>query len=122
MTPISKDSLLKKISSSKKGGSAGKVTTKLVLLYLCYLSFLLNEHIIHWSLLDTFFRDTGLHKLVFKVLLDGTEVAYYVDGQVVKPRVISRFSLTMPCISLVNLHSHYAEKGRWVYQGSKNLL
>lgn len=53
MTPISKDSLLKKISSSKKGGSAGKVTTK----------------------------DTGLHKLVFKVLLDGTEVAYYVDGQ-----------------------------------------
>uniref|UniRef100_A0A0E0PSA8 PHD-type domain-containing protein n=1 Tax=Oryza rufipogon TaxID=4529 RepID=A0A0E0PSA8_ORYRU len=26
-------------------------------------------------------RDTGLHKLVFKVLLDGTEVAYYVDGQ-----------------------------------------
>ncbi|EMS67129.1 Chromodomain-helicase-DNA-binding protein 4 [Triticum urartu] len=27
-------------------------------------------------------RDTGLHKLVFKVLLDGTEVTYYVDGQV----------------------------------------
>ncbi|GJN29972.1 hypothetical protein PR202_gb18243 [Eleusine coracana subsp. coracana] len=27
-------------------------------------------------------RDTGLHKLVFNVLLDGTEVAYYVDGEV----------------------------------------
>lgn len=52
LTPSSKDSLLKRISSSK-GGSTGKVTTK----------------------------DTGLHKLVFKVLLDGTEVAYYVDGQ-----------------------------------------
>uniref|UniRef100_A0ACD5XXA6 Uncharacterized protein n=1 Tax=Avena sativa TaxID=4498 RepID=A0ACD5XXA6_AVESA len=52
MTPSSKDSLLKRMSSSK-GGSTGKVTTK----------------------------DTGLHKLVFKVLLDGTEVAYYVDGQ-----------------------------------------
>ncbi|CAM0912296.1 unnamed protein product [Alopecurus aequalis] len=52
LTPSSKDSLLKKISSSKVV-SSGKVTTK----------------------------DTGLHKLVFKVLLDGTEVAYYVDGQ-----------------------------------------
>jgi hypothetical protein len=46
---------LKKTPLNTKGGSAGKVTTK----------------------------DTGLHKLVFKVLLDGTEVAYYVDGQVV---------------------------------------
>ncbi|XP_062227788.1 uncharacterized protein LOC133926064 [Phragmites australis] len=53
LTPSSKDSLEKKISSSKKGGSAGKVTNK----------------------------DTGLHKLVFSVLLDGTEVAYYVDGE-----------------------------------------
>lgn len=49
----SKDYLVKKISSSKKDGAAGKVTNK----------------------------DTGLHKLVFNVLLDGTEVAYYVDGQ-----------------------------------------
>ncbi|XP_015694144.1 uncharacterized protein LOC102710214 isoform X2 [Oryza brachyantha] len=49
----SKDYLLKKTPLNTKGGSAGKVTTK----------------------------DTGLHKLVFKVLLDGTEVAYYVDGQ-----------------------------------------
>ncbi|KAL5211167.1 hypothetical protein ABZP36_022014 [Zizania latifolia] len=53
LIPSSKDSLLKKTPLNKKGGSAGKVTTK----------------------------DTGLHKLVFKVLLDGTEVAYYVDGQ-----------------------------------------
>ncbi|CAL5045151.1 unnamed protein product [Urochloa decumbens] len=53
LTPSSKEALLKKISSSKKGGSAGKVTNK----------------------------DNGLHKLVFNVLLDGTEVAYYVDGQ-----------------------------------------
>ncbi|XP_062233871.1 uncharacterized protein LOC133931052 isoform X2 [Phragmites australis] len=53
LTPSSKDYLLKKISSSKNSGSAGKVTNK----------------------------DTGLHKLVFNVLLDGTEVAYYVDGQ-----------------------------------------
>ncbi|RCV19757.1 hypothetical protein SETIT_4G001200v2 [Setaria italica] len=53
LTPSSKEALLKNISSSKKGGSAGKVTNK----------------------------DNGLHKLVFNVLLDGTEVAYYVDGQ-----------------------------------------
>ncbi|RLM55000.1 hypothetical protein C2845_PM10G00950 [Panicum miliaceum] len=53
LTPSSKVAFLKKISSSKKGGSAGKVTNK----------------------------DNGLHKLVFNVLLDGTEVAYYVDGQ-----------------------------------------
>jgi len=52
LTPSSKEAFLK-ISSSKKGGSAGKVTNK----------------------------DNGLHKLVFNVLLDGTEVAYYVDGQ-----------------------------------------
>lgn len=52
LTPSSKEFSLKKISFTK-GGSTGKVTTK----------------------------DTGLHKLVFKVLLDGTEVAYYVDGQ-----------------------------------------
>ncbi|KQK20091.1 uncharacterized protein LOC100842921 [Brachypodium distachyon] len=52
MTPSFKSSSVK-ISSIKKAGSSGKVTTK----------------------------DTGLHKLVFKVLLDGTEVAYYVDGQ-----------------------------------------
>ncbi|KAL5225641.1 hypothetical protein ABZP36_012280 [Zizania latifolia] len=53
LIPSSKDSLMKKTPLNKKGGSAGKVTTK----------------------------DTRLHKLVFKVLLDGTEVAYYVDGQ-----------------------------------------
>ncbi|BAS95696.1 uncharacterized protein [Oryza sativa Japonica Group] len=53
LIPSSKDFLLKKTPLNTKGGSAGKVTTK----------------------------DTGLHKLVFKVLLDGTEVAYYVDGQ-----------------------------------------
>ncbi|TVT99330.1 hypothetical protein EJB05_55330 [Eragrostis curvula] len=53
LTPSSKEYLVKKISSGKKDGSAGKVTNK----------------------------DTGLHKLVFNVLLDGTEVAYYVDGQ-----------------------------------------
>ncbi|WVZ82993.1 hypothetical protein U9M48_030186 [Paspalum notatum var. saurae] len=53
LTPSSKETLIKKISSSKKGGSAGKVTNK----------------------------DNRLHKLVFNVLLDGTEVAYYVDGQ-----------------------------------------
>jgi hypothetical protein len=53
LTASSKVAFLKKISSSKKGGSAGKVTNK----------------------------DNGLHKLVFNVLLDGTEVAYYVDGQ-----------------------------------------
>uniref|UniRef100_A0A452XG90 PHD-type domain-containing protein n=1 Tax=Aegilops tauschii subsp. strangulata TaxID=200361 RepID=A0A452XG90_AEGTS len=52
LTPSSKESLLKRMSASK-GASTGKVTTK----------------------------DTGLHKLVFKVLLDGTEVTYYVDGQ-----------------------------------------
>ncbi|XP_044962071.1 uncharacterized protein LOC123413187 isoform X2 [Hordeum vulgare subsp. vulgare] len=52
LTPSSKESLLKRMSASK-GASTGKVTTK----------------------------DTGLHKLVFKVLLDGTEVNYYVDGQ-----------------------------------------
>nr|CAB3469149.1 unnamed protein product [Digitaria exilis] len=52
--PYSKGTLLKKMSSSKKGGSAGKVTNK----------------------------DNKLHKLVFNVLFDGTEVAYYVDGQV----------------------------------------
>ncbi|KAL5660455.1 hypothetical protein ACJX0J_027580, partial [Zea mays] len=49
----SKEALLRNISSGKKGGSAGKVTNK----------------------------DNRLHKLVFNVLLDGTEVAYYVDGQ-----------------------------------------
>ncbi|KAL5651308.1 hypothetical protein ACJX0J_036766, partial [Zea mays] len=53
LTPSSKEALLKNISSGKKGGSAGKVTNK----------------------------DNRLHKLVFNVLLDGTEVAYYVDGQ-----------------------------------------
>ncbi|KAM3205971.1 hypothetical protein ACQJBY_061575 [Aegilops geniculata] len=52
LTPSSKESLLKRMSASK-GASTGKVTTK----------------------------DTGLHKLVFKVLLDGTELTYYVDGQ-----------------------------------------
>ena len=90
LTGSSKDSLLKKISSSKCG-STGKVTTKsvLLILYLCYPFFPCYEHITHLSLLDTFFRDTGLHKLVFKVLLDGTEVAYYVDGQVGRPRSIS---------------------------------
>lgn len=45
----------------------------------------------------TFFRDNGLHKLVFNVLLDGTEVAYYVDGQVVLSQGLSldflRFTL-----------------------------
>ncbi|TVT99319.1 hypothetical protein EJB05_55319 [Eragrostis curvula] len=53
LTPKSKEDLVKKISSRQEGCSAGKVTNK----------------------------DTGLHKLVFNVLLDGTEVAYYVDGQ-----------------------------------------
>ena len=38
----------------------------------------------HWYWFGTLFRDNGLHKLVFNVLLDGTEVAYYVDGQVVR--------------------------------------
>jgi hypothetical protein len=37
--------------------------------------------------LGIFFRDNRLHKLVFNVLLDGTEVAYYVDGQVVRLRL-----------------------------------
>lgn len=81
---------MKKTPLNTKGGSAGKVTTKLVFLYCCYFfssflscDYMRHEHEINWSFLGTFFRDTGLHKLVFKVLLDGTEVAYYVDGQVV---------------------------------------
>uniref|UniRef100_A0A0D9WKQ2 PHD-type domain-containing protein n=1 Tax=Leersia perrieri TaxID=77586 RepID=A0A0D9WKQ2_9ORYZ len=53
LVPSPKEFLVKKTPLNTKCGSAGKVTTK----------------------------DTGLHKLVFKVLLDGTEVAYYVDGQ-----------------------------------------
>ena len=45
------------------------------LLTLSFYYLLSIEHTIYWSLLDTSFRDTGLQKLVFKVLLDGTEVA-----------------------------------------------
>jgi hypothetical protein len=86
--------LIKKISSSKKGSSAGKVTNKLVhytqVIFL-FFPFYGFKKFIGFFLLGTFFRDTGLHKLVFNVLLDGTEVAYYADGQVVRPMVISYF-------------------------------
>jgi hypothetical protein len=45
-----------------------------------------------------YFRDNRLHKLVFNVLLDGTEVAYYVDGQVVRLRLSSGFLQFTLCL------------------------
>lgn len=64
-----------------------KVTYKLV--HCVIFLYLLCVH----GLIDIFwyFRDNRLHKLVFNVLLDGTEVAYYVDGQVVRLRLSSGF-------------------------------
>jgi hypothetical protein len=53
--------------------------------------YLLCVHELIGIFLATFFRDNRLHKLVFNVLLDGTEVAYYVDGQVVRLRLSPGF-------------------------------
>ena len=98
LTPSSKEALLKNISSGKKGGSAGKVTNKLVHYKRVIFSYLLCVHELTGIFLGVlFFRDNRLHKLVFNVLLDGTEVAYYVDGQVVRLRLPPGFLQFILC-------------------------
>ena len=78
---------------------------------MCYLTFSIMCARAHWYWFGTLFRDNGLHKLVFNVLLDGTEVAYYVDGQVVRPRAISWFCSIHLVLSLVyTLHSMMQRK------------